>query len=95
MNELSKLLNIITQKYEDTPRIAVQELFPLLASHPESHHPPIKKAILLCMEKGHEWGNVMKYIIKWKDTVYQKEFIDRMRQRMDEPPLAAEVDLNE
>lgn len=36
------------------------------------------------MENAHEWTNVMKYVTKWKLSTFQKEFIERMKLRLNE-----------
>lgn len=62
------MISDIMANHKDTPNVAIQMLFQLLATQPEENHPTIHYGLLLLMENKHEWGNVIKYATKWKAT---------------------------
>lgn len=80
--ELNRLVKDILTKNSSNPKTAIEELFKLLNIQPNSDHHNIHKAILYSMENLHEWGNIMKYVEKWKVNDFRKDFIARMRKRL-------------
>lgn len=49
MSELNKVVSEILKSNEHDTKNAIQQLFHLLGSHPQHHHPLIQKAILFSM----------------------------------------------
>lgn len=93
--ELNRLIKDILTRNANDPKTAIEELFKLLITRPNSEHPNIHKAILYSMENLHEWGNIMKYVEKWRVYDFRKDYIVRMRKRLDYQDLEVFEDTNE
>ena len=84
-NRIGDEISTILKRNEQNTKQAIEELFIMIRSKADCPFEPPRFAILYCMEKLHEWENIMKYARKWNLGKFLSGFAVRMAKRVDEP----------
>ena len=79
-----KILDLLSKYNSKDTSILIQKLFDIYGETERiDDRKTVQKCILTGMEQIHEWNNILEYINKWQMFDFQKEFISRMKRRVD------------